>query len=75
MAQLAVVGAFMFLPTQLCLLLDQSEQSCLVVAFQYAVQGPGVTNSKHVVLPPLGPSPGPSQLCIAEQLQPSVEER
>lgn len=65
----------MFLPTQLCLLLDQSEQSCPAVAFQYAVHGLGVTNSKHVVVLLLGPSPWPSQLYISEQLQPSVEER
>lgn len=56
-------------------LLDQSEQSCPAIAFQYAVQGLGVTNSKHVVVLLLGPSPWPSQLYISEQLQPSVEER
>lgn len=68
---------FVFFPAQLLLLLllDEREQLLLTIAFQYAVQVLGVTNPKHVLFQPVGPSPGPSQLYISEQLLPSVMER
>ena len=58
----------MFLHAQLWLLLDEREQLFPTDAFHYAVQELGVTNSKHVSARALGPTPGPSQLCISEQL-------
>lgn len=48
----------MFLLAQLWLLLDEREQLFPNVAFQYAVQELGVTNPKHVLVQPLGPSLG-----------------